>query len=126
MLGPRKTSAVDDGSAKRSAMAAEKFCQRMNGDIGAVVERLQQDRRGDRVVDDERDTMTMCDLRQRLDIANIAGGIADRLRKHRPGVVVDQPFDGVCLVATSKAGGNTLTRQDMTEQGMRGAVELRH
>jgi len=126
MLGPRKTSAVDDGSAKRSAMAAEKFCQRMNGDIGAVVERLQQDRRSDCVVDDERDTVAMRGICQRLDVANIAGGIADRLREHRLGVVVDQPFDVVGLVAFGKTGGDTLARQDMTEQGVRGAIKLRH
>ena len=70
--------------------------------------------------------MAMRDLCQRLDVANIAGGIADRFRKHRLGVVVNQPFDGVGLVALGKAGGNTLAGQDMTEEGVRGAIKLRH
>jgi len=98
----------------------------MNRDIGAVVERLQQDRRRNRVVDDQRHAMAMRDLRQRLDVADIAGGIADGFRKHRLGVLVDQPFDRVGLVALGETSGDALARQDVAEQRVRGAVELRH
>ena len=97
----------------------------MNGDIGAVIERLQQDRGRDRIVDDQRHAMTVRDLRQRFDVADIAGGIADGLGEHRLGVFVDQPLDRVGLVAVGKAGGDALARQDVREQGVRGAVELR-
>ena len=107
-------------------MAAEKFRQRMNGDIGAVIERLQQDRGRNRVVDDERYAVAMGDLRQRLDIANIAGRIADGLRENRFGVFVDQLLDGIRLVAVGKARRDALTRQDVSEQRVRRSVELRH
>ena len=40
VIGPGETAAVDDRAAERGAVAAEKFGQRMNGDIGAVIERL--------------------------------------------------------------------------------------
>ena len=126
VLGPGKAAAVDDRAAERGAVAAEKFRQRMHGDVGAVIERLQQDRGGDRVVDDQRHAMAMRDLRQRLDVADIAGGIADRLGEDRLGVLVDQLLDGVRLVAVGEAGGDALARQDVAEQGVRGAVELRH
>ncbi len=78
---PGKAAAVNDRAAEGGAVAAEKFRQRMNGDIGAVVERLEQDRGCDRVVDDQRYAVAMGDLRQRLDIADIAGRIADGLRR---------------------------------------------
>ena len=70
--------------------------------------------------------MAMRDLCQRLDVADIAGGVADRLGEDRLGVFVDQSFDGVGLVALGETGGDALTRQDMAEQRVRGAVELRH
>ena len=126
VLGPGETAAVHDRSAKGGAVAAEKFRQRMNGDIGAVIERLQQDRRGDRIVDDQRHAMTMRDPGQRLDVADVAGGIADRLREHRLGVFVDQPFDRIGLVALRETPGDALARQDVAEQSVRGAVELRN
>ena len=126
VLGPGETSAVDDRAAKRGAVAAEKFRQRMNRDIGAVIERFQQDRRGDGIVDHQRHAMAMRDLCQRFDVADIARRIADGLGENRLGILVDQSFDGVGLVAFGETGGNALARQDMAEQGVRGAVELRH
>ena len=107
-------------------MAAEKLRQRMDGDVGAVVERFQQDRGGDGIVDDQRHAMAMRDLCQRLDIADITGGIADSLGKDRLGVLVDQLFDGIRLVARGKAGSDALARQHVRQQGVRGAVELRN
>jgi hypothetical protein len=123
---PGEATAVDDGAAHRGAMAAQKFRQRMHRNVGAVVERLQQDRGCHRVVDDQRHAVAVRDLRQRLDIADIAGGIADGLGEHRLGVLVDQPLDRIGLVAVGKASFDTLARQHVTEQRMRGAVELGH
>ena len=125
VLGPGKASAVDDGAAERGAVAAEKFRQRVDGDVGAVVERLQQDRRGNGVVDDQRHAMTMRDVGQRFDVADVAGGIADGFGEHGFGVFVDQLLDRVRLVAVGKTGGDALARQHVREQGVRGAVELR-
>ena len=126
VLGPGKAAAVDDGAAERGAVAAEELGQRVNGDVGAVVERFEQDRRGDRIVDDQRHAVTMRDLGQRFDVADIAGGIADRFGEHRPGVLVDQLFDRVRLVAFGEAAGDALARQHVAEQRVRGAVKLRH
>ena len=98
----------------------------MHGDVGAVVERLEQDRGCDRVVDDQWHAMRMCDLGQRLDVADIAGGIADGLGEHGAGVLVDQPGDRVRRVALGEAADDALPRQDVGEQRVRGAVELRH
>ena len=98
----------------------------MHDDVGAVLDRLQQDRRRHRVVDDQRHAVAMRDLGQRLDVADIAGGIADGLAEHRLGVLVDQLFDRVGLVAVGEAARDALARQDVAEQRVRRAVELRH
>jgi len=70
--------------------------------------------------------MAVRHFRQRLDVADIAGGVADGLGKHSLGVFVDQFFDRVWLVAVGEAPGDALARQHMREQGVRGAVELRN
>ncbi|MHC2787385.1 hypothetical protein ACVMBZ_006626 [Bradyrhizobium liaoningense] len=107
-------------------MTAQELGQRMHGDVGTVVERLQQDRGCDGVVDDQRHAMRMRDLCQRLDVADIAGGVADGLGKDGPGVLVDQLLDRLRPVALGKTASNALARQDVGEQRVRGAVELRH
>lgn len=107
-------------------MAAQELGQRVHGDIGAIVERLEQNRCCDGVVDDQRHAMRMRDLGQRLDVADVAGRVADGLGEHGAGVLVDQLLDGIWLVALGEAAGDALPRQDVREQRMRGAVKLRH
>ena len=119
MRSPRKSPAVDDGAAERGAVAAQKFRQRVDRDVGAVIERLQQDRGCDRIVDEERHAMAVRHFRQRLDIADIAGGVADGLGEHRLGVFVDQFFDRIRLVAVGEAPGDALARQHMRERRRR-------
>jgi hypothetical protein len=126
VVGPAEAPAIDNRAAKRGAMAAEELGQRMNGDVSAVVERLEQDRRRHRVVDHQRHAVTMRNLGQCLDIADISGRVPDRFGKHRSGVLVDQFLDRIGLVGFGKAGGDALARQDVAEQRMRGAVQLRH
>ena len=107
-------------------MAAEKFGQRMHHDVGAVVDRAQQDRRGDGIVDDQRHAVPRGDLGQRLDVADIAGRIADAFAKDAARIVVDQFFDGVGPIGFGKTHGDALARQNVAEQRVGGAVKLRH
>ncbi len=123
---PRKLAGIDKGAAERGAMAAHEFRQRMHDNVGAVLDRPQQDRRCHRIVDNERHAMRMRDLRQLLDVANISRGVADRLAKHRARVLVDQPPDRVRVIAFGEAASDALLRQDVREQRVRCAVELRH
>ena len=81
MIAPAETPAVDDDSAERRAVSAHEFGERMDDDVGAVLDRPQQGRSGDRVVDDQRDAARMGDLGKRGDVANIARGIADAFTK---------------------------------------------
>ena len=66
----------------------------------------------------------MRDLCQRLDVADVAGGIADGFGEHGLGVLIDQLLDRVGLVAVGEASGDALARQHMAEQRVRRAVEL--
>ncbi len=70
--------------------------------------------------------MTVRDLCQRFDVADIAGGIADGFGKHRLGVFVDQFLDRISLVAVGETGRDALARQHVAEQRVRRAIKLRH
>src|SRR5215469_846551 len=52
ILAPRKFPTVYDHSAQRGAMAAHKLGHRVNDYVGAIFDWPQQNRSGDRVVDD--------------------------------------------------------------------------
>ncbi len=97
----------------------------MHRNVCAVVEWLEQNGRRDGIVDDKRHAMTMRHLGQRLNVADVAGGVADGFGEHRLGVLVDQSFDRVRPVAVGEAADDALARQHMAEQGMRRAVKLR-
>ena len=90
VLGPRELAAVDDRAADAVAVAAEVLGQRMHDDVGAVLERAAQVRRGHGVVDDQRHAVACAICGQRGDIGDVAQRVADRLAEHRLGSLVDQ------------------------------------
>src|SRR5579872_1427825 len=106
MLRPWEAAAVNDRATERRTVTTKEFGQRMNRDVRSVLEGLQNDRGCDRVVNDKRHAVAMCNLCQRLDVANITCRVADGFCKHRLGVFVDQLFDRVRLVALGKTAGN--------------------
>ncbi len=107
-------------------MAAHELRQRVHHDVGAPLDRSQQDRRRHRVVDDQRHAVPVGDVGQRLDVADVSRRIADALAEHRPGVAVDQALDGGGVIGLGEPHLDALAGQDVGEQGVGGAVELRH
>ena len=62
---------------------------------------------------------------ERLDVANVSRRIANTFTEDRARFLVDELFDCVGLIGFRKAEINALARQNMREQRVRGAVELR-
>ena len=83
---PVERAGVDDHAADRVAVAAEEFRQRMNDDVGAVVDRLAEVGRRQRVVDDQRHAGAAGDVGDRLDVGDDAAGIGDQLDEDRLGL----------------------------------------
>ena len=106
-------------------MAAHEFGQRVHDNVGAVIDRSQKDRRRYRVVDNERNTVSGSDCRERLDVANVSRRIANAFTEDRARFLVDELFDCVGLIGFCKADIYALARQNVREQRVRGAVELR-
>ena len=54
----------------------------------------------------------------RLDVADVAGGVAHRLAEHRPGLAIDQLGDGCGAVVAGEAHLHALAGQHVGEQGV--------
>src|SRR5215469_5670837 len=96
----------------------------MDDDIGAMLKRPQQDRRGDGVVDDEGDAMLVRDLGQPLEIAYVSSGIPNTLAKQRTRLAIDESLERVRLVALSESRADPELREDVRKQRMSCTVEL--
>ena len=70
--------------------------------------------------------MLVGDLGELLDIADVARRIADAFAENRAGLVVDQLLDRLGLIDCGKADIDALARQEMREQRVGRAVELRN
>src|SRR5215469_14469369 len=97
----------------------------MDDDIGAMLKRPQQDRRGDGVVDDEGDAVLVRDLGQPLEIAYVSSGIPDALAKQCTGLAIDESLERGRLIALREPRADPKLREDVRKQRMSRTVELR-
>src|SRR6266568_7303910 len=103
MRFPSESPAVDNDSAKRRAVPAHEFRQRMHDDVCTVVDWFQQDRRRNRVVDDEGNAMLMGDACEFIDVANVSGWIAHAFAKDCFRSFIDQLLDRIGLIRFRKS-----------------------
>src|SRR5215472_11798976 len=96
----------------------------MDDDIGAMLKRSQQDRRGDSVVDNKGDAMPVRDLGQLLEIAYVSSGIPDALAKQCAGLAIDESLERSRLIALRESRADPELRKDVRKQCMRRTVEL--
>ena len=107
-------------------MTTHEFGERFDDDVGAVLDRTKQDRRRHRVVDHQRNAVPVRDIRQRPDIGDIPGRIADALAIDRPRVAVDHRLDVGGGVAAGEPRRDSLVGQQIGQQRVGRAIELRH
>ena len=106
-------------------MPAHELGERVHHDIGAVLDRTQQHRRGHGIIHHEWDAVPVRDLGERFDIADVAGRIADALAEDGAVVGVDQASMPRGRSDSAKRTVHALPRQNMREQRVRRPVELR-
>ena len=120
---PIEMAAVDDRAANGDAVAANPFGQRIHDDIGAKLDGLAQIRRGERIVDQERQARFMGDFGGTRDIEHLQPRIADGLGDQEPRVGLDGGADAVQIARLDERGGNAETRQRMGQEIDRAAIE---
>ena len=89
---PIERAAVDDDAAERRTVAADELGGAVQHNIRAVLQRADKERRSERVVDHQRDAVRVGEIRECLDVGNVAVGVAQRLDVERLGVRPDRPF----------------------------------
>ena len=121
---PVEVAGVDDDSADPGAVAAEPFGERMNDDVGPVLDRPQETGRSEGRIDDERQLVFLGNLRQHLDIRHVDGRIAEGLAVDRPGLAVDRRFHLVRLPDIDQADLDAQLGQNGVELDEGAAVQV--
>jgi hypothetical protein len=85
------------------AVPAHVLGQRVHDDVRAPLDRLDQRRGRDGVVDDHRHAVPCAIARDRLEVGDVAGRVADGLEEHRLGLVVDQRLERLRRVVLGEA-----------------------
>src|SRR5208283_467104 len=123
---PRKGPAVDDRAAQRGPVPAEELGEGMENDVSAMLEGSEKNRGRDRVIYDQRNAVPVRYRCEGFDVAQISGRIADALAVDRARIGINQACDRGRLVVPREAHRYPQTGQEVREQRMGGAVELRH
>ena len=89
---PVEFSGLNDYASQCRAVAADELGSRVNDDVGAVLDRPDQVRSAESVVDNHRKPIFVGDLRDRVDVRDIAVGIAQRLNVDCSRIYLDGRF----------------------------------
>src|ERR1700722_47495 len=125
VLAPWEFATIDDCPAHRRSVPPHEFRQGMDDDIGAVLERAQQNWRRHRFIDDQWNSMLVGCIRQRFEVANVPGRVSYAFAEERPGIVVDQLLHRGRMIAFGKSNSDAELRQDVREEGVGRSVKLR-
>ncbi len=123
VFGPRELARVDDRAAQAGAVAAQVLGQRMHHDIGAVLERAQQEWRGHGVVDDQRHARGMRYLGDRGDVRDIPARVANGFDEHSLRAFVDERGKRSRVCRVGKARSDAVLRQGMRQQVEAAAIQ---
>ena len=96
----------------------------MHDDVGAVIDRLAEVRRGERVVDDIRHARAFGDLRDRLHVGDDAAGIGDQLGEDRLGLRADRALERGQIVGIGPHNVPAEILERVIELVDRAAIEL--
>ncbi len=123
LCGPVEAARIDDRAAQAGAVAAQVLGQRVHHDVGAVLERAQQEGRGHRIVDDQRHPGGMRDLGDGGDVGDVATRVADGFDEHRLGALVDHRGERRRISRISKARLDAVLRQRVRQQVEAAAIQ---
>ena len=107
-------------------MAAEELGQRVQYNIGAIVDGTHQYGCRHGIVDDERHSGPMCHIGDRFKITDVAGRVAHRFAEESTSIFIDQCFKIDRLIGLGEADRDAEPRQHVSEQGMGRAIKLWH
>ena len=120
---PVELAGINNDAAEGRAVAADELGSRVNNDISAVLNRTDEVRGTESVVDYERQTVLVRNLCDSLDIRNIGIRVAESLDVNRLSIVLDSAFQFFQIVCINEGGLNAELRQSMCQQVVAAAVD---
>src|SRR5882672_8437597 len=123
---PVERAAVHEHAADRHAVTAEELGGRVIHEIGAVVEGLEEVRRGEGGIHQERQLRGVRDRGDRGNVEHVQPGVAEGLAEKKLGVRPDRLFPGGEIARSYERGFDAEARQSIGEQIVRAAVEGAH
>ena len=121
---PVERAGVDDDAADRIAVTAEKLRQRMHDDVSTMIDRANQIRRCQRIIDDKRHAGFSCDGGDRFDVGDGAAGIGDRFDEDRFSFRRDGFFEAADVVGVRPDNVPTERFEGVGELVDRAAIEF--
>ena len=122
MCSLQSESARDDRAADRVRVAAEVLRRRVDGEVGAVLERALVDRRRERVVDgDQRAPAPGDDAR---DVDDVQQRVRRRLDPDQPRLVAQRGGDGVEVGLVDEVVGQAPAAEHLVDEAVGAAVEV--
>ena len=104
-------------------MAADKLGRGVDDNVGAVLQRTEQIRGAEGVIDDNRQAMFLGNLGNGVDVGDIGVGIAERLEIDDRGVVLDGALDLFQVMSIDKGGLDAKLEERMLQQVVGAAVD---
>ena len=114
---------INDDTTEGRAVTADELGSRVNNDISTVLNRTDEVRGTESVVDYERQTVLVRNLCDSLDIRNIGIRVAESLDVNRLSIVLDSAFQFFQIVCINEGGLNAELRQSMCQQVVAAAVD---
>ena len=126
MFLPVEYAAVNQDAGDGGAVAAHVLGHGVQDDIAAVLNRAAEGGRGHSIVDDDRYAVGVRHIRNRPQVRDIAGRVANGLAENSRCFAIDQFRQIVGAVALGEANFDAQFGQHVPEQGPGAAVKLRH
>ena len=120
---PVKLAGVDDHAAERRAVAADELRRRVNDNVRAVFDGADEIGRAEGVVNDDGKRMLVRNFCNRVDVGNVAVGVAEGLEVNGLRVGLNGCFDLRKIVCVHKRRRHAEGLERMGEQIIRAAVD---
>ena len=121
--GPIEIARVHNDTTRDCAIACQVLCHGVHHQCRAVFDWAAEVGRGRGVVDDQGQARIVGDLRDRIEIGDVAAGVGDGFTENRARVVVDSGGNGVCIIKVYELGRPAETFDRLAELRDRAAIK---
>ena len=125
---PVKLPGLNDNAAKSCSVTTDELCSRMNHYVCTMLDRADKERCSERIVNNNRKSLGMCDLGDSIYIRDVAVGVSECLYVYRSRIIFYRTFDLGKVVCVHKSCPYAVKRKCMCQKIIRSAVNglLRH